>query len=314
MSTAQKIGTDRGAVAGPTTTRAAKKLAGARRRQRLAEVWREFRKSSSGMFGLIVLLVFVVVALAAPVIANESLLDPTQVHNPLNQPPSWANPLGTDPLGRSVLVMLIWGARVSLTVGIAATIMSMLIGTVIGLFAGHYLGWRSSVLMRVIDFFLVVPSLLLAIVLASVLQRGLWTIIIAIGVASWAATARLVRSQTLTIETRGYVRRATALGAGDGYIIGKHVLPGVMPLVLTSTTLAIGSAINAEATLSFLGIGSGETSWGAMLQVALSSGAATAGYWWMVFPPGIAIVVVVLGFTLVGRAIESIINPTLRRR
>ena len=309
MSTAHKTTAD-----GPSTTRSAKKLAGARRRQRLAEVWADFRKSRSGMFGLVVLVIFIAAALAAPIIANESLLDPTQVHNPLNRPPSWANPLGTDPVGRSVLVMLVWGARVSLTVGIAATIMSMVIGTVIGLLAGHFLGWRSSILMRVMDFFLVVPSLLLAIVLASVLQRGLWTIIIAIGIASWAGTARLVRSQTLTIETRGYVRRATALGAGDGHIIGKHVLPGVMPLVLTSTTLAIGSAINAEATLSFLGIGSGETSWGAMLQVALSSGAATAGYWWMVFPPGIAIVVVVLGFTLVGRAVESIINPTLRNR
>ena len=266
------------------------------------------------MLGLVILIIFIGVALAAPLVANESLLDPTKVHNALNAPPSWEHPLGTDPLGRSVLVMLMWGARVSLTVGIAATVMSVLIGTVFGLLAGHFIGWRSSVLMRIVDFFLVIPSLLLAIVLASVLQRGLLTLIIAIGAASWAGTARLVRSQTLSIETRGYVKRATALGAGHTHILGKHVLPGVMPLVLTSTSLAIGSAINAEATLSFLGIGSGETSWGAMLQTALSSGAATAGYWWMVFPPGVAIVVVVLAFTLVGRAVESIVNPNLRGR
>jgi peptide/nickel transport system permease protein len=292
----------------------ARKLARARRTQRFLELWSAFRTSKSGMFGLVVLVLFIGFSVCAPLIADQALLDPTRVHNPLNEPPTWANPLGTDPLGRSVLVMLLWGARVSLTVGIAATLMSMVIGTVFGLLAGHFIGWRSSILMRIVDFFLVVPSLLLAIVLATVLQRGMWTIIIAIGAASWAGTARLVRSQTLTIETRGYVERATALGAGHGHIIGKHVLPGVMPLVLTSTTLAIGSAINAEATLSFLGIGSGDISWGAMLQVALSSGAATAGYWWMVFPPGIAIVVVVLAFTLVGRAVESILNPTLRGR
>lgn len=309
--------THRAAVSGSSNRSpgaSAGRLARARRKQRFLEVWSAFRTSKTGMFGLVVLVIFTGFSVCAPLIANESMLDPTQVHNPLNEPPTWANPLGTDPLGRSVLVMLMWGARVSLTVGIAATLMSMVIGTVIGLLAGHFIGWRSSILMRIVDFFLVVPSLLLAIVLATVLQRGMWTIVIAIGAASWAGTARLVRSQTLTIETRGYVERATALGAGHGHIIGKHVLPGVMPLVLTSTTLAIGSAINAEATLSFLGIGSGETSWGAMLQVALSSGAATAGYWWMVFPPGVAIVVVVLAFTLVGRAVESILNPTLRGR
>ena len=313
MTISEKTGIPSGGYI-PSARSSAGRLTHGRRGQRFLEIWSIFRKNRAGMFGLVVLALFFGVALATPFLAKESLLDPTQVHNPLNEPPTWANPLGTDPLGRSVLVLLMWGARVSLTVGIAATLMSMVIGTVIGLLAGHFIGWRSSVLMRIVDFFLVVPSLLLAIVLASVLQRGLWTIIIAIGVASWAGTARLVRSQTLTIETRGYVERATALGAGHGHIIGKHVLPGVMPLVLTSTTLAIGSAINAEATLSFLGIGSGDTSWGAMLQVALSSGAATAGYWWMVFPPGVAIVVVVLAFTLVGRAVESILNPTLRGR
>lgn len=300
--------------AGARPLASAKKLTRARRRQRLQEFSAAFRQSRTGMLGLVILVIFIGLALAAPLIADESLLDPTKVHNTLNAPPSWEHPLGTDPLGRSVLVMLMWGARVSLTVGIAATVMSVLIGTVFGLLAGHFIGWRSSVLMRIVDFFLVIPSLLLAIVLASVLQRGLLTLIIAIGAASWAGTARLVRSQTLSIETRGYVKRATALGAGHAHIMGKHVLPGVMPLVLTSTSLAIGSAINAEATLSFLGIGSGDTSWGAMLQTALSSGAATAGYWWMVFPPGVAIVVVVLAFTLVGRAVESIVNPKLRGR
>lgn len=299
----------------PPVRRSPGALARARRLATLADGWREFRRSKSGMFGLIVLVVVVLLAVLAPLISDPSVLDPTTTTGVPNQPPSWANPLGTDPLGRPVDILLLWGARVSLLVGISATLMSMVIGTIIGLLAGHFRGWGSAILMRVIDFFLVVPGLVLAIVLASVLQRGVWTIIIAIGLTSWAGTARLIRAQTLTVETRGFVERSTALGAGHLHIIGKHVLPGVMPLVMTSTTLAVGSAIISEATLSFLGVNdSNVVSWGAMLQLALGTGAATGGYWWFVLTPGLAIVIVVLAFTLVGRAIETVINPTLRGR
>jgi peptide/nickel transport system permease protein len=175
--------------------------------------------------------------------------------------------------------------------------------------AGHYRGWGSEVLLRVVDFFLVLPSLLLAIVLSSVLQRGVWTIILAIGVTSWAGTARLVRAQTLTIEARPYIERSWALGAGHGHVIAKHVLPAV----LANTTLTVGSAIIAESTLSFLGLGdTTKPSWGTMLKLALDSGAATGGFWWFVLSPGVAIVLVVLAFTLVGRAFEAVVNPTLR--
>ena len=213
-----------------------------------------------------------------------------------------------------MLALLIWGARISLVVGFAATLVSMVIGTVMGMAAGHFTGATQAVLMRVIDFFLVVPGLVLAIVLSSVIGPGVATIVIAIGVTSWAGTARLVRSQTLTVESRPYIERAWALGAGDSHIIGRHVLPAVMPLVLANTTLTVGSAIIAESTLSFLGLGDpGSISWGAMLKSALDTGAATGGYWWYVMPPGLAIVVV-LCFTLVGRALESVINPTLRGR
>jgi peptide/nickel transport system permease protein len=191
----------------------------------------------------------------------------------------------------------------------------MFIGTAMGMAAGHFHGMTQAVLMRIIDFFLVVPSLVLAIVLSSVLGAGVGTIIIAIGVTSWASTSRLVRSQTLTVESRGYIERAWALGASDSHIIVKHVLPSVMPLVLANTTLTVGSAIISESTLSFLGLGDPTTiSWGSMLKGALDTGAATAGYWWYVLPPGIAIVIVVLSFTLVGRALEAVVNPTLRGR
>ncbi len=193
--------------------------------------------------------------------------------------------------------------------------MAMIIGTTLGMAAGHFTGIVRAVVLRIIDFFLVVPSLVLAIVLSAVLSRGLSTIIIAIGVTCWAHTARVVRAQTLTIETRPYIERSRALGAGDRHIIGKHVFPSVLPLVMANTTLVVGQAIILESTLAFLGLGDPTTfSWGSMLKTALDTGAATAGYWWFVLAPGIAIVIVVLCFTLVGRALEAVLNPTLRAR
>jgi peptide/nickel transport system permease protein len=210
---------------------------------------------------------------------------------------------------------MLWGAQVSLVVGFAATAMSMVIGTIVGIAAGHFTGFWGGLLMRVIDFFLVLPSLILAIVLSSVLSRGVWTIVIAIGLTSWAGTARVVRSQTLSVESRDYVERARVLGAGHWHIIVKHLLPAVLPLVLANTTLTVGSAIIAESTLSFLGLGDTTLqSWGAILKNSMDVSAATSGYWWYVLVPGLAIVLVVLAFTLVGRAVEHIVNPTLRSR
>ncbi|SDR80156.1 peptide/nickel transport system permease protein [Friedmanniella luteola] len=289
--------------------------AAARRRAQAAEVVREFAANRSGVVGLALLLAVILLALLTPVLIPRETLDVTRLTAAQNEPPSAAHWLGTDPAGRDVVALLLWGSRISLLVGFAATAVSMVIGTVVGMAAGHFTGWAQAVIMRVIDFFLVIPGLVLAIVLSSVLSRGVWTIIIAIGVTSWAATARIVRSQTLSIEARDYIERSRALGAGDVHILGKHVLPAVLPLVLANTTLTVGSAVIAESTLSFLGLGDPTTiSWGSMLKTALDTGAATAGFWWFVLPPGLAIVVVVLSFTLVGRALEAVVNPTLRGR
>jgi len=289
------------------------RLSGQRRLRRLADLAGEFTHNRSGMVGAIVLVVVVLLAVLAPLLASSSELDVTKINNPINASPSWHFPLGTDPNGRSVLVSLLWGSRTSLLIGGLAAALSMLLGTVVGMVASHFRGVFSAFLMRVIDFFLVVPSLILAIVLASVLGRSVETIIIAIGVTSWAGTARVVRSQALTIEARPYIERAWALGASHLHVLTKHVLPGVMPLVLANTTLKVGDAIITESTLAFLGINDPtQTSWGSMLELAMSSGAGAAGYWWFVLSPGVAIVIVVLAFTLVGRALETVINPTLR--
>ncbi|GAB3747859.1 ABC transporter permease [Microlunatus parietis] len=286
-----------------------------RRKQQFKDNWTEFTRTRSGLVGAVLLLIVILLSVITPILVPAETLDVTKITAEQNEPPTAAHPLGTDPAGRDVLGMLLWGSRISLLVGFAATAVSMIIGTVVGMAAGHFTGMAQAVIMRVIDFFLVIPGLVLAIVLSSVLSRGVWTIIIAIGVTSWAGTARVVRSQTLTIEARPYIERARALGAGDGHILGRHVLPAVLPIVLANTTLTVGSAVISESTLSFLGLGDpGTVSWGSMLKTALDTGAATAGYWWYVIPPGLAIVAVVLCFTLVGRALEAVFNPTLRAR
>ncbi|MBD7958379.1 ABC transporter permease [Microbacterium sp. Sa4CUA7] len=297
-------------------SRSPRAMAWARRRTAFARFAREFSRSRSGMVGLVFLVVIVTLAFLAPILAPAWMLDVTKVmDSPRFAPPSWEHPLGTDHQGRELWVRMLWGAQVSLLVGFAATAMSMIIGTIVGIAAGHFTGIPGALLMRLIDFFLVLPSLILAIVLSTVLSRGVWTIVIAIGLTSWAGTARVVRSQTLSVESRDYVERSRVLGAGHWHIIVKHLLPAVLPLVLANTTLTVGSAIISESTLAFLGLGDTTLqSWGAVLRNSMDVSAATSGYWWYVLVPGIAIVLVVLAFTLVGRAVETIVNPTLRSR
>lgn len=284
-----------------------------RRREAVAKRWHEFMTNKAGVFGLAFLGILTALAILAPVISDESGLDVTKAHGGSLNPPSGEFWLGTDIDGRSVLLMTFWGARISLLVGFSAAFLSVLIGTIIGIAAAHFGGWLSGLLLRFTDFFLVLPSLVLAVALASVLEQGAMTVIVAIGVTAWPSTARLVRAQTLTIEGRPYIERAKALGGGHLHIVGKHVLPGVMPLVLANTTLVVGNAVIADATLAFLGVGNPNTvSWGAMLQTALNNGAISKGAWWNLLPPGVAIVVVVLAFTLVGRALETVLNPRLK--
>lgn len=299
-----------GTKTGPA--KSARALARARKRRSLARFWREYRRHKGGMWGLACLVLIALIALAAPQLVGADSQSVTMAPGTALESPSGDFPLGTDQFGRSVLALLVWGARVSLTVGLLAAFLCVAIGTIVGIVAGHFRGWYSTVLMRVTDWFLVMPTLVLAIALATVMDRSLWTIIIAIGVTTWPTTARLVRAQTLAVESRPYIERARALGGGHGHIMVRHVLPNVMPLVLAQTTLVISSAILTEATLAFLGLGDPTiTSWGSMLQDARAAGAVSAGDWWYLAPPGIAIALVALAFTLCGRAIESVLNPKL---
>lgn len=300
----------------PETRLSSRQIVRRRRLAAAAAVWKQFCQSKTGMIGAIFLVLVILVAIFAPVLAPRSMMDVTLLMDqPRFAPPSWAHPLGTDHQGRELWVRMLWGARVSLIVGIAATAMSMFIGTLVGMAAGHFTGLTAGIIMRFVDFFLVLPSLILAIVLSSVLSRGVLTIVIAIGVTSWAGTARVVRAQTLSVESRPYIERSRVLGAGHTHIIIKHLFPAVLPLVMANTTLTVGSAIIAESTLAFLGLGdTTQQSWGTILKNAMDVSAATSGYWWYVMIPGLAILLVVLAFTLVGRAFESITNPTMRSR
>ncbi len=286
-----------------------------RRAAAARRTWRQFRKSRTGMFGLVLLSFFVLVAVFAPLLADAEGLQVTQATGGVLEPPSAEYPLGTDDTGRSVLTLLIWGSRISLFVGLFATAISMVIGTLMGLASGFFEGWGGRILFRLTEWFLVIPFLPLAIVLASVLGRSLLNIAIVIGVTSWPGTAFLIRSQTLSIKERPYLDRARVLGAGRWHLMSRHVLPNVMPMVFANTTLTVAIAILTETTLSFLGLGDPtRISWGSMLEDAFSIGAMTTGSWWFIVPPGVCVVLVVLSFTLVGQALEEIFNPRLRRR
>jgi peptide/nickel transport system permease protein len=276
---------------------------------------REFAARPAAVTGLAILVALTVLALAAPLFIHASDLDVINAPGQPLSPPSARFLLGTDYAGRSILTLLIWGTRPSLAIGVLATVLTMIVGSSIGLAAGHYGGIASRVLMALTDWFIALPALPLALALAAVLGQGDTSITIAITVTTWPGTARLIRAQTLAVEARPFIERAKALGARDGQLVLRQVLPNVAPFILVSGTLTVSGAIITEVTLEFLGLGNPtEVSWGAMLNQAFFQGAVTSGAWWYLLPPGIAIVIVALAFTMIGRSVENILNPRLARK
>ncbi|HEX7196119.1 MAG TPA: dipeptide/oligopeptide/nickel ABC transporter permease/ATP-binding protein, partial [Candidatus Limnocylindria bacterium] len=277
--------------------------------------WRAFLRHRMGLVGAVMLGLAVLLAILAPLVAPYDPYASVRVNIlDIYQAPSPAHLLGTDDGGKDVLSSLIHGARVSLTVGFAAASIALLIGGLVGIVAGYRGGWIGSLLMRITDFFLVIPDLALQIVLVAIIGPSLGTIIVVIGALGWTTTARLVRSQTLTVRERKFVMRARAIGAGDAHILRRHILPAVLPLMLANMVLVISLAILSESTLAFLGLGDPTViSWGQMLNFAFDRGAVSAGAWWALIPPGLAIVWVVLATTLLGTALEDALNPRLKR-
>ncbi|SDE13703.1 ABC transporter permease [Glycomyces harbinensis] len=296
-----------------TTPVSPRSLRWARRRQSFTRSWNAYRSQRTGMIGLFLLAAIVILALAAPILVDESQLSVTQATGGRMEPPSAGFPLGTDEVGRSILALTLWGARLSLLIGLTATVVAILVGTAIGVTAGHIGGWYGWIALRFSDWFMVLPSLVVAIALLAVLGRSMSTTILVIAMVSWSGTTRLVRAQTLTVQARPYLERAKALGAGHWHQMTKHILPNVLPLVLASATLLVPSAILMESSLAWLGLGDPNVvSWGSILNRASSNGAVSAHAWWYLLPPGLAILLVVLAFMMCGRALEAVFNPRLR--
>jgi oligopeptide/dipeptide ABC transporter ATP-binding protein len=268
-----------------------------------------------GLIGVIMLTLAVAVAIFAPLLAPTDPYEPVRVSiDDIYAEPSSAHLLGTDDAGKDVLSALVYGSRVSLIVGFSAAFISLLIGGTIGLVAGYFGRALGNFLMRVTDFFLVIPDLALQIVIVAIVGQSLRNIIIVIGALGWTTTARLVRAQTLSVKERKFVFRARALGAGDFHILRRHIVPQVLPLMVANTVLVISLAILSESTLAFIGLGDPTViSWGQMLNFAFARGAVSAGAWWALIPPGLAIVWVVLATTLLGNALEELLNPRLGR-
>lgn len=276
-------------------------------------VWRYLVTDPLGRTGIALFVLIILLAVAGPVLFPFAASITGSSASEVLQGPSGQHWLGTDELGRDLLREFLSGAHVSLYVGLAATAISMVLGAGLGVVAGYYGRWIDSVLMRVTDFFLVLPQLPLVIALAAFFGQNLTIIILVIGMTGWPTTARIVRSQTLSLRERMFVTRVRSLGASDLRILRTHILPNVMPLIFANTVLVIGAAVLAEATISFLGLGDPvQVSWGTMLHFAFESGAIGRGDWWYFVPPGAGIVLVVLAFTLTGHCIDQALNPRLR--
>jgi peptide/nickel transport system permease protein len=279
-------------------------------RTRRGIVWETFKRRPSAIVGLVVLALVVAGALLAPVLAPYPLHE--QV-GPVFGHPSWSHPLGLDDGGIDVITLLMWGARVSLLVGFAATVVSMLIGGTVGVLAGYFGGRTDTILMRITDYFLVIPDVPLMIVVAAIWGPSLFHIIIVIGILLWTSTARVIRAQVKSVRERVYVKRVHSLGAGHFRIVMRHVLPQVAPLLIASTVLTIAVAIFDETALAFLGLGDPSSiSLGKMIENAFQRAAISTGAWWAIVPPGALVAIIILSCSLIGGAIEDALNPRLR--
>jgi len=231
----------------------------------------------------------------------------------LLQGPSRADWFGTTELGQNVFREFLVGGRISLYVGVLATLIAIVLGAGLGLVSGYYAGWRDTVLMRFTDFFLVLPTLPLIIVLAALFGQNLLITSLVIGLTSWPQTARIIRSQVLSLRERPLVQRVRSLGAKDSRIMFGHILPNVAPLIFANLALVLSGSILAQAALAFLGLGDPvQVSWGTMLHNAFNAGAMSAGAWWYFIPPGLGIVAMTLGFALIGNSMERALNPRLK--
>jgi peptide/nickel transport system permease protein len=271
---------------------------------------RQLLSRPQALVGLAIIAAFVLTALLSPILLSQ---DPKTKVGDVFEPPSSAHLLGTDGGGADMLALLVSGASVSLIVGFAAAAVSAFIGGTIGLLSGFFGGKTDIVLMRITDYFLVIPDVPLMIVVAALFGRSLTNIILIIGAIYWTTTARLIRAQVKSVRERVYVQRARALGAGPGRLIARHVFPQVAPLLIANTVLLVAYAIFAETFITFLGLGDPSVvSWGRLIENGFTDDAILNDAWWAIVPPGVCVTIVVLGCTTLGQAMEEALNPRLR--
>lgn len=273
------------------------------------EFWRAYRKNYGAVVGLVVILLVVLVAAAGPATYPR---DPFEMTGQPFSEPFGDFILGTDMLGRDILAGLIHGARVSLMIGLVATFCATLVGIVFGALAGYYGGRTDDVLMRITEFFLTIPSFMLAILLVAVFSPSITSIVVAIAAVSWPSVARLTRAEFLSLSEREYVLAFRAMGMHDWQIIIRHILPNAMPSIVVVASLIVATAILTESGLSFLGLGDPNLmTWGYMIGISRT---VLRTAWWMTAIPGIAILITVLAINLVGEGINDAMNPHLKVR
>lgn len=274
-----------------------------RRRNR---AWEKFRRNPYALLGGAVVAFFLIVALLAPILPVPG---PAETDwSAVRKAPSAAHPFGTDEIGRDVLSRMIWGAQASLLAGVVSVAIAVLLGVPLGMLAGYLRGWTDAVISRFTEALLAAPFLILAIALAAFLGPSLQNAMIAIGLSAMPIFIRLARAQTLSVMTEDYVESARAVGIGHLGLIRRYILPNILPPIIVQSTLTIATAIIAEASLSFLGLGQQPPapSWGAMLNIAKNFLEQAP---WMALYPGIAIFLVVLGFNLLGDGLRDALDP-----
>ena len=274
--------------------------------RRQSRVWRKLRRSPAALVGLVIVVFFVLVALLAPLLPlpGPAATDWMAVR----KPPSLAHPFGTDEIGRDVLSRMVWGAQASLLAGGVSVTIAVLLGVPLGVVAGYRRGWTDAAISRLTEALLAAPFLILAIALAAFLGPSLSNAMIAIGLSAMPIFIRLARGQTLSVMTEDYVESAQAVGVGHLALIWRYILPNIFPPILVQATLTIATAIIAEASLSFLGLGQQPPapSWGSMLNTAKNFLEQAP---WMAMWPGLAIFLVVLGFNLLGDGLRDALDP-----
>lgn len=277
----------------------------------MVRIWRQFKKNRLALVGLCVVVILLAAAIFAPWIAPY---DPLRMDfTSLLEPPSRAHVFGTDMYGRDLASRIIYGARISLVVGLLIVVIGAGIGVVAGGIAGYYGGIWDTLIMRLVDVLLAFPSILLALLIAALMGPGLISVVIALGAVSWLNFARVVRAEVLSIKERDYITAARALGVGSWKILTRHVLPNCMGPVIVLATLRMATALIAAASLSFLGMGAQppQPEWGSMLNEAQEF---LREAWWYAFFPGIAIVITVLAINFVGDGLRDALDPKMRGR